>query len=83
MGEVVAYARRKDNTWWIGAMNGAKGTEIKIPLDFLETAAQATLVYDDEKDFAALDRREQTVSPEDTLTVKLVPGGGFFARLKY
>lgn len=82
MGEIVAYARRKGNTWWVGAMNGAKETEVKIPLDFLEKTSRATLVYDDKQNFAGLDRREQTVSPGDTLTVKLVPAGGFFARLR-
>jgi alpha-glucosidase len=83
MGEVVAFARRKRNTWWIGAMNGAKETEIKISFDFLEKISRATLVYDDIRNFAGLDRREQTVSPGDTLTIKLAPAGGFIARLQY
>lgn len=83
MGEIVAFARRKGNVWWIGVMNETKETEVKIALDFLERTSQATLIYDDQKDFASLDRREQTVSSEDTLTVKLIPAGGFVARLQY
>lgn len=82
MGEVVAFARRKGDCWWIGAMNGTKETEIKIALDFLEKTSRATLVYDAKQNFAGLDRREQTVAPGDTLTAKLVPAGGFFARVQ-
>ena len=62
-------------------MNGATEREIKIPLDFLKKQTQATLIYDDKRTNASIDRREQTLSPKDTLTIKLVPAGGFVARL--
>jgi len=81
IGEVVAYARRKDDTWWIGVMNGATEREIKIPLDFLKKSTQATLIFDDKHTNASIDRREQRVSPNEILTIKLIPGGGFVARL--
>lgn len=81
VGEVVAYTRRKGDTWWIGVMNGAAGREIKIPLGFIKKATKATLIYDGKLTNTSIDRREQTVSPKDTLTIKLVPGGGFVARL--
>jgi alpha-glucosidase len=80
IGEVVGFARRKGNTWWVGVMNGANEKEIKIPLDFLKKSTQATLVYDSIISNTSIDRRDQTVSPKDVLTVKLVPGGGFVAR---
>ncbi len=80
MGEIVAYARRKGDTWWIGVMNGAKEREVKIPLDFLKQTKKAVLVYDGEIN-TSIDRQEQVVSPLDVLTVKLIPGGGFVARL--
>jgi alpha-glucosidase len=81
IGEVVAYARRKGDTWWIGVMNGATEREIKIPLNFLKKQTQATLIYDNNLTNTGIDRREQTVSPNEVLTIKLVPGGGFVARL--
>lgn len=81
MGEVVAYARRKGDTWWIGVMNGATEREIKIPLDFLKKSTRATLIFDDKSTNTSIDRREQTLSPNDQLTIELVPGGGFVARL--
>lgn len=81
MGEVVAFARRKGDTWWVGVMNGTNEKEIKIPLDFLKKSTHGTLVYDNKLNNTSIDRREQTVLPKDILTVKLIPGGGFFARL--
>lgn len=80
MGDVVAYARRKDDTWWIGVMNGATEREVKISLDFLEESAKATLVYDNSIN-TSIQRHEQIVSPKEELTVHLIPGGGFVARL--
>jgi alpha-glucosidase len=81
MGEVVAYARRKGGTWWIGVMNGATEKEIKIPFSFLKKNTKSILIYDDKTTNASVDRREKTVSPKDVLTVTLAPGGGFVARL--
>jgi alpha-glucosidase len=80
IGEVVAFARRKGNTWWVGVMNGANEREINIPLDFLKNSTKATLIYDSNVNNTSIDRHEQTVTPKDKLTIKLVPGGGFVAR---
>lgn len=82
MGEVVAYARRKSETWWVGVMNGSKQCEVRIPLNFLAGPAHGTLAYDDPFKDAAVDRREQQMKSADVLTVKLRPAGGFVARLK-
>lgn len=79
MGEVVAFARRKGDTWWIAVLNGATEREIHISFDFLKNKAQATLIYDDSALHTSIERREQTVDNDDTLTVKLIPGGGFVA----
>jgi alpha-glucosidase len=81
MGEVVGFARRKGDTWWIGVMNGATERDVKIPLDFLKKSKEAVLIYDNEHSNTAIDRKEQKVSKKDVLTVKLVPGGGFVARI--
>jgi len=81
MGEVVAYARRKGDRWWIGIMNGGTEREIKINLNFLKKSTKATLIYDDKTSNTSIDRQEKTVLPKDVLTITLVPGGGFAARL--
>lgn len=79
MGDVVAFARRKGTTWWLGVMNGATEREIKIPLDFLTKTTKATLVYDGAIN-TSVDRKEQTVSKKDVLTIKMQPGGGFVGK---
>ena len=80
MGEVVAFARRKGSTWWVGVMNGPNAREIKLPLDFLRNTTKGTLIYDGINN-ASVNREERSVNQRDTLTLKLSPGGGFVARL--
>ncbi|OKS86025.1 glycoside hydrolase family 97 protein [Mucilaginibacter polytrichastri] len=80
MGDVVAFARRKGDTWWIGVMNGGDEREIKIPLDFLKKKTEATLIYDGVNN-TSVDRRKQTVTNRDVLTIKLRPSGGFVAKM--
>ncbi|EHQ24935.1 glycoside hydrolase family 97 protein [Mucilaginibacter paludis] len=80
MGDVVAFARRKGDTWWVGVMNGGDEREIKIPLDFLNKKTQASLVYDGATN-NSVDRREQTVTKHDVLTIRLRPSGGFVAKM--
>ena len=79
MGDVVAFARRKGDTWWIGAMNGGAEREIKIPLDFLRKTVKATLIYDGETN-TSIDRRERMLGKKDILTIRLRPSGGFVAK---
>ncbi len=59
MGEVVAYARRKGNDWWVGVMNGDKEREIEIPLDFLKKSMDAVLLHDDDKILASVAREDR------------------------
>ena len=81
MGKVVAYARRKGNDWWIGVMNGDQPREISISLDFLKGKGKAALAYDDATRLDGVKREDRNVSPQETLRMKLRPGGGFVARI--
>lgn len=81
MGKVVAYARHKGNDWWIGVMNGDQPREISISLDFLKGKGKAALVYDDDTRLDGVKREDRNVSSQETLRMKLRPGGGFVARI--
>ena len=81
IGAVVAFARRKGKTWWIGVMNGANEKTVQIPLDFIKKKSMATLVFDGDKQ-ASVKREEKQVGSKDILTVRMAKGGGFVARIK-
>ncbi|MFI0430171.1 glycoside hydrolase family 97 C-terminal domain-containing protein [Mariniflexile sp. HMF6888] len=55
--------------------------DIKIPLDFLKKSTMGILIYDDGLSNTSIDRREQVLSPNNILTVKLIAGGGFVVHL--
>ncbi len=82
MGQVVVFARRKGSTWWIGALNGEKEQTVTIPVDFLSKTAKATLIFDSEKGFAAINRIEETIKAPKNITVKMAAGGGFVAKME-
>lgn len=81
IGDVVAFARRKGNIWWIGVMNGAAERTVTIPLDFLKKKSKATLIYDG-ANHTSVDRREQVLSAKDVLSIKLRTAGGFVAKIE-
>lgn len=81
IGEVIAYARRKGDTWWIGVINGATQRDTKLSFNFLNKPGTATLIFDDASVDAAIERQQRAMKRADTLMVSLRPGGGFFARV--
>lgn len=80
IGEVVGYARRKGNTWWIGIMNGGSERTVTVPLKLINGSLHGTLIYDHPQKDDAVIRQEKTVSKKDTITIKLRQAGGFIAR---
>lgn len=82
IGKVVAYARRKGDTWWIGVMNGADVQTVSIPLTFLKHKCRGSLVYDDSSSNTSVVRIEKNLVPADRLTLTMQPGGGFVARIQ-
>lgn len=82
MGKVVAYARRKGNEWWVGVMNGESSRSITFDLNFLKSDAIATILSDREGTFNAFIRQEKIVAKTDQIKLQLIPGGGYFMRLK-
>jgi len=83
IGELAAYARRKDNVWFVGIMNALTGKTVRVPLDFLSARGyQATLVRDQMDEPAAVKIEKVTVGRRDTLTIRMRAGGGFVARFQ-
>ena len=84
IGELAAFARRKDDVWFVGIMNALTGKTIRVPLNFLGSRRyHATLVQDQMDEPAAVRIEKITVGRRDTLTIKMRAGGGFVARFDF
>jgi alpha-glucosidase len=82
IGDLVTFARRKADAWWIGIINGDHKRETQLSFDFLSQSALAVFIFDDPLIDAAVVRQEREVKPMETLNLTLKPGGGFVARIK-
>jgi len=81
-GEAVAIARRRDGSWWLGAI-APRGGALRIPLAFLgEGRWQATLHQDrDTSDLKTVVVSRRAVTATDSLDVTLAATGGLAVRL--
>jgi alpha-glucosidase len=85
LGKYIVEARRNGDIWYIAAMNSWTPEEFSVPLNFLEDGKYSVEVAADginadrnPEDFK-LSKTE--VSSNDSLKIKLAPGGGFVARI--
>ncbi|MEX0300524.1 MAG: glycoside hydrolase family 97 protein [Kordiimonas sp.] len=82
----IVIARRSGDDWYLAAMTNEQSRSLEVDLSFLQGGGFKMVSFEDgvNADRYASDykRREQNVSAEDTLTLKLAPGGGWVARLE-
>lgn len=80
IGHFITIARRSDNNWYVGAMNGSVQRTLTVPLNFLSDGKYTATIWADTyetKDFPDRLRKEQiTVLKSDSLTIKMEAGGG-------
>ena len=82
IGQYIVSARRKGDTWYIGAMTNEAGRTLKVPLSFLGKGAFNAQVLQDGADPTRLKASDSKVSATATLTLKLAPSGGAVAVIK-
>jgi len=86
VGEFVSLARRKDSTWYAGAMTNWDTREITIDLSFLGEGRYRAILFEDGinagKDATDYKKTITTVSSHDKLTVRMASGGGWAARFE-
>ncbi len=86
VGETIALARRNGKNWYVGAMTGNEARELAIDLSFLGTGTYIADIMSDgiNAHRAAVDYRHQRqeLTPPQTLTARLAPGGGWAAIIK-
>lgn len=85
VGECVAIARRKGDTWYVGAMTNWTARDLTLDFSFLGSGEYSAIVFKDgiNADRIATDyqREEIKVTAVDTQVIHLSAGGGWAARI--
>jgi len=85
-GEYVAIARKKGDTWYIGAMTNWDARKLDLDLSFLGSGNfQLEAVQDGinaDQHAADYQFHKQTVTSADKLTIQMSEGGGWLGTLK-
>lgn len=85
VGEYLALARRRGNTWFVGAMTNWTPRDLTLDLSFLGPGAYEAVIFQDgvnaHRDARDYKRVVRRVTATDRLDVHLSEGGGWTARL--
>ncbi|RAK50943.1 glycoside hydrolase family 97 protein [Phenylobacterium deserti] len=82
IGQYVVVARRKGDSWWIGAMTNETGRTVRVPLERLKLGgAYAAELWTDGATPSQTQRTRRTVRG-GSLSLKLAPSGGALVRLE-
>jgi alpha-glucosidase len=85
VGEYIVMARRKNRSWYIGAMTNWDARDISLDLSFLPAGKYVVELFQDginaDRDATDYKRNIMTVSSGDKLNVHLSNGGGLAAKI--
>jgi alpha-glucosidase len=86
VGEYVALARRKGDTWYVGAMTNWTPRDLSLDFSFLGDGDYQAVIFQDgiNADRDATDYKKEVikVSRESKLNIHLAPGGGWAAKVE-
>ena len=86
VGEYVSLARKKGDTWYVGAMTNWTARVLTIDFSFLGTGDYEAVIFKDginaDRDGTDYKREEIRISSRTKLSIKLAPGGGWAARFE-
>jgi alpha-glucosidase len=86
VGEFASLARKKGDTWFVGAMTNWDARNMTIDLSFLSKGNYRAVIFRDgiNADRDATDYKKETikVTSSDKLKIQLAPGGGWAARIE-
>jgi alpha-glucosidase len=86
VGEYVALARRKGDTWYVGAMSNWDARELALDFSFLGDGVYKAVVFKDginaDRDATDYKRELMKISSGDKLNIQLSQGGGWASRLE-
>ncbi|HEX8429020.1 glycoside hydrolase family 97 protein [Hymenobacter sp.] len=85
VGEYVALARQKGDTWYVGAMSNWDPREMTLDLSFLGTGSYEAVIFQDglnaDRDATDYKREVRKVTAQDKIKINLSNGGGWAARI--
>lgn len=86
VGEYAAIARKKGETWFVGAMSNWTPRELELDFSFLGAGTYQATVFKDgiNADRDATDYKKEVIkiSSGDKLKIQLAPGGGWAGRIE-
>ncbi|HEX7585954.1 MAG TPA: glycoside hydrolase family 97 protein [Prolixibacteraceae bacterium] len=86
VGEYAAIARKKGETWFVGAMTNWTPRELTLDLSFLGAGNYQAVVFKDgmNADRDATDYKKEVIkiTSGDKLKIQMAPGGGWAARIE-
>jgi alpha-glucosidase len=86
VGEYVALARKKGDTWYVGAMSNWNERDLTLDFSFLGDGIFQAVVFNDginaDRDATDYRKEEIKVSRDSKLNIHLAPGGGWTARIE-
>lgn len=86
VAEYAAIARRKGNTWYVGAMSNWNARDLTLDFSFLPSGVYEAVVFKDgiNADRDATDYKKEVIkiAPGDQVKIQLSTGGGWAARLE-
>jgi alpha-glucosidase len=86
VGDYAALARKKGETWYVGAMSNWNARDLTLDFSFLGDGIFQAVVFKDgiNADRDATDYRKEVieVSRDSKLNIHLAPGGGWAARIE-
>lgn len=81
IGELALFARRRGDTWFVGALNGPDARTIKLDPSFLGAGAyKATVVRDNLEDAASMEVETLEARRGRVLEIPMRAAGGFVVR---
>lgn len=85
VGEYVAIARKKNNTWYVGAMSNWNERDLEINFSFLGAGNYEAEIFKDgiNADRDATDYKKEIISvtSNQKINIHIAPGGGWAARI--
>ncbi|MDA3927691.1 MAG: glycoside hydrolase family 97 protein [Prolixibacteraceae bacterium] len=86
VGEYVAIARKKEETWFVGAMTNWTPRDLTIDFSFLEEGEYTLTIFKDgmNAETEATDYKKEVVQIKagEKMKIHMAPGGGWAARIE-